>query len=259
MRVFVDSIGIVAPGLISWEMSRAVLKRDAAYDPAQLYPSKFDILPAVERRRSSATVRIALTAAQQALMDSDLSPDMMATVFSSSGGDGEVQDQIFRSLSSLPCDVSPTRFHNSVHNAAAGYWGIATKSQMPSTSLCAYDHSFAAGLLEAAIQLQEFPAVLLIAFDLPFPPPFFDLVQVKIPFAAAFILSAKVTSHTMASWDINIVDKVASTEIPSVLPIEFSSNPAARCLPMLENLACESNRAVYIEYFERSIEVRSEI
>ena len=54
-------------------------------------------------------------------------------------------------------EVSPTRFMNSVHNAAAGYWSIATRSREPSTSLCCYDASFAAGLLECVAQGRRGP------------------------------------------------------------------------------------------------------
>ena len=69
-------------------------------------------------------------------------------------------------------EVSPTRFHNSVHNAPSGYWAVATGSREPSTSLCAYDASFAAGLLEAAAQatVDDRP-VTLVAYDLPYPEP----------------------------------------------------------------------------------------
>ena len=49
--------------------------------------------------------------------------------------------------------ISPTRFHNSVHNAAAGYWGIATGATAAANALCAYDASFGAGLLEALTQV----------------------------------------------------------------------------------------------------------
>src|SRR3546814_20327507 len=62
--------------------------------------------------------------------------------------------------------VSPTDFHNSVHNAAAGYWGIGTGSRAPSTTLAGYDESFALGLLEAGLQVVgDRRAVLLVVFD----------------------------------------------------------------------------------------------
>ena len=43
--------------------------------------------------------------------------------------------------------ISPTQFHNSVHNAAAGYWHIAAGSAAPSLSVGGHDGAFAAGLL----------------------------------------------------------------------------------------------------------------
>ena len=68
--------------------------------------------------------------------------------------------------------VSPTRFTNSVHNAAAGCWHIAVASRASSTSLCAFDGSFGAGLIEAAtsVHLSGQP-VLLVASDSPYPEP----------------------------------------------------------------------------------------
>jgi hypothetical protein len=51
-----------------------------------------------------------------------------------------------------PLALSPTRFHHSVHNAASGYWAMASHSMAASTALSAFQNSFAAGLLEAATQ-----------------------------------------------------------------------------------------------------------
>ena len=52
-----------------------------------------------------------------------------------------------------PASISPTRFHNSVHNAAAGYWTIGAHCMQAATAISAYDASFAEGLLEALMQL----------------------------------------------------------------------------------------------------------
>ena len=46
-----------------------------------------------------------------------------------------------------------------MHNAAAGYWSIATGSMTESNVLCAFDASFGAGLLEALTQLAVRPAI----------------------------------------------------------------------------------------------------
>ena len=92
----------------------------------------------------------------------------MAMVFAASGGDGETVHEILSVLATAQREVSPTRFHNSVHNAPSGYWAVATGSRAPSTSLCAFDDSFAAGMLEAAVQatVQDCP-ITLIAYDVP--------------------------------------------------------------------------------------------
>ena len=54
-----------------------------------------------------------------------------------------------------PHTISPTRFHNSVHNAAAGYWTIGAGCMQATTALSAYDATFAEGLLEALAQLAD--------------------------------------------------------------------------------------------------------
>src|SRR3546814_3129393 len=67
-----------------------------------------------------------------------------------------------------PRSISPTKFHNSVHNAAAGYWTIGSGCMHASTAVSAFDASFAQGLVEALAQLAEgAEAVLLAAYDGP--------------------------------------------------------------------------------------------
>jgi hypothetical protein len=96
----------------------------------------------------------------------------LASVFASSGGDGQILHELLEALASAERQVSPTRFHNSVHNAPAGYWSIALRSHAPSTSLCCYDWSFAAGLLEAGAQcVTDGVSVLLVSYELPYPEP----------------------------------------------------------------------------------------
>ena len=53
-------------------------------------------------------------------------PATLPSVFTSAHGDLAVNDYMCATLATQPTAISPTRFHNSVHNAAAGYWTIAT-------------------------------------------------------------------------------------------------------------------------------------
>src|SRR5690606_42059827 len=60
-----------------------------------------------------------------------------------------ITDYMAATLASDPRSISRTRFHNSVHNAAAGYWTIGAGCTAAATAVSAGPASFAQGLLEA--------------------------------------------------------------------------------------------------------------
>lgn len=243
MQVFVQSVGICGPGLAGWDASSRILAGLAPYRFAPLPRALPAMLPAAERRRSSESVRLAMAAGLEAMHHAGLELDAVATVFASSDGDGQIAHLICEALASNAREVSPTQFHNSVHNAAAGYWSIAARSQQPSTSLCAFDTSFAAGLLEAASQaVVDRKPVLLIAFDLPFPPPLAAVRPVDNGFAAAILMTPGAGSNSLAQWRIELRSGNAAAPLPKLaLPPKLEralrSNPAARALPLLVALA----------------------
>ncbi len=136
-------MAVWAPGLPGWDAARPVLAGAAAYVPTDTPPPPPSILSATERRRTGLTVRLALTVAQQAMEMSGELPGSVRSVFGSANGDGAVVDSILVALTSDDPAVSPTQFHNSVHNAAAGYWAIATGSREPATTLGCHDATFA--------------------------------------------------------------------------------------------------------------------
>lgn len=127
-------------------------------------------LPATERRRATSVTRLALDLAIEAAGDHD--QQKLSAVFCSSGGEVTVVHQIFSMLAEGDTALSPTAFHNSVHNAAAGYWSIASGSSYPADSLCAFDDSFGAGLAECCLRHMEGQRnLLLVAYDIPPPHP----------------------------------------------------------------------------------------
>ncbi|MGZ5140112.1 MAG: beta-ketoacyl synthase chain length factor, partial [Burkholderiales bacterium] len=180
----------MGPGLRDWRESRSVLAGTEPYVSSPTALTASPLLPAAERRRIGIPVKLALAVAQEACAHAGRDPASVATVFTSSSGDGETVHHIFESLALPGREVSPTRFHNSVHNAAAGYWSIATQSRQPSTSLCCYDTSFGAGLLDAATQASvDNTPVALIAYDHPYPEPWHSTRPVCGAFAVAFVLA----------------------------------------------------------------------
>jgi hypothetical protein len=251
MRVFVDGVGVRGPGLNGWQASREVLAGKATYTPAPLVVPPSELLPPAERRRTVPTVKLALAVGSEAVTHAGCDAALLATVFSSSCGDGETVHQIFEVLASTEREVSPTRFHNSVHNASAGYWSIATQSREPSTSLCCYDASFSAGLIEAAVQATVGTrAVGLIVYDLPYPEPLHGVRPIGAGFGMALVLSPQIAAHSLAQLDIQLLrDGVPSTCMSGAALEDLrAGNPAARSLPLLAALAREVAEEVTLEY-----------
>src|SRR5215813_2445524 len=140
----IEGIGLLGPGLADWTAFLAVLEGRAPYirQPTALPAPQG--LPPAERRRTGRVVKLALAVGLEATSRAGLDPASLPAVFASSGGDGHNCHEICQALSLEERLISPTRFHNSVHNAAAGYWSIATGSQIASNAICAFDASFAA-------------------------------------------------------------------------------------------------------------------
>jgi hypothetical protein len=249
IKVFVQGVSVLAPGLPNWEQSKPVLRGDTPYHVGPLPSFNTELLPATERRRSSEVVRWAITAAQEALTMSGLSGEH-ATVFASSDGDGQVINQICETLASCEPIISPTRFQNSVHNVAAGYWSIINHSHQASNSLAAYGGSFAAGLLEAAAQaVVENQPVLLVAFDLPYPEPLSQLRQIGYGFAAALVLAPTAEKNSLLKLEIEFSAQPAPS-VKSSIPELLNDNPAAQSWPLLEALAQRNQSTIYLPYTE---------
>lgn len=184
------SAGVLAPGLsslsdwLAWCKTRQPVAADTTLLPLPL------ALPANERRRSSQVVRLALACAEQALARSPFAPDQLRSVFASDEGTGEVCQQMLEALATTG-QVSPSLFHNSVHNAPAGYFSIATQSRQPSVSVSLGGESFGAGLLCAVSETcSSGQPVLLLAYDAPLPQPMRSLLPIAKATASAWIIAS---------------------------------------------------------------------
>ena len=251
MKIFVEGVSVLAPGLPGWQASLPILAGSSAYlDTALLIPPN-DLLPPAERRRTGLPVKIALAVGCEAIAHAQRNAAELATVFASSAGDGDNMHTIFETLANAGREVSPTRFHNSVHNAPSGYWSIAVKSMAPSTSLACYDTSFAAGLIEAATQtLSSGKAVALIAYDAPYPKPLHTARPISTTFGVALVLTGNKTKCSLAELEISI-RRSSSTSTPAAdtqLEAMRVGKPAARSLPLLSALAKSSAGEILLDY-----------
>ena len=238
LTVYVEGVGVWSPQLADFAALRAVLRGQAAAPPPARPPAT--MLPANERRRAPESVLLATEVAGQAVAMSGRDAATLACVFASSHGDQPIMDYMCAILATAPAELSPTRFHNSVHNAPAGYWTIATGCHAPSNAVCAQRASFGAGLLEAAsLVLADARAVLLVCSDTAGSGPLTEVTGCAAPFASALVLAPQPGPSTLGRLDLHLCPgSIADAAVASTLPAGWlASSPSASALPLLALLA----------------------
>jgi hypothetical protein len=256
LRVFVEAIAFWSPSLPGWPIARAAIRGEGGFvEPAAKRPAP-DILAAAERRRAPDSVALALEVAAAAQRESGRDPSL-ASVFTSAHGDLAVSDYMCATLASQPALLSPTRFHNSVHNAAAGYWTIGTNCMAASSALTAFQQSFAAGLLEAATQcVADDRAILLVAFDVQSVGPLATVTHSAGLLAAAFVLAPESGPQTQAAFDLALVaGPTTPVLLRSAAARSLQRNAMADALPFLEMLALASAESLELP-LSRSLALR---
>ncbi len=251
LRAFVDGIAFWAPGLPDWAAAAQAFSPsspnppirdpDSTPDAAAQRPAP-SLLAPNERRRAPDSVLVALQVAQAAVAQSGHDARTLASVFTSAHGDLPIIDALCSTLASNPLLLSPTRFHHSVHNAASGYWAIAAQSQASSTALSAFEHSFAAGLLEALVQVAtEGQPVLLVGCDTAACGPLRSVNRSRGLLGVALVLAPERTprsqwrlSATPAQGRVSELAWAAPTALHAV-----AHNALADALPLAQALASE--------------------
>jgi hypothetical protein len=205
-------------------------------------------LPPTERRRAPEPVLLASEAAGQACAMAARDASTLASVFTSTHGDLAITDAMCATLAVDPRELSPTRFHNSVHNAPAGYWTVAAHCHAPATAISAERGSFAAGLFEAALEVAaEGEPVLLGAYDITAHGPLAEVAPSALPFATAIVLSATRSEHSIAQLSLRTTPQLPASDTtpPSLAPL--LGNPmGAQALPLLVALARREPATVVI-------------
>jgi hypothetical protein len=201
------------------------------------------ILPPNERRRAPDTVAIALEVAQAACVNAGRDAAQLPTVFASTYGDLATTDYMCSTLAKAPRTLSPTRFHNAVHNAAAGYWSIAAGCRQPYCALSAGQYTFAAGLFAAALQVSaDQTDVLFVAYDSETRGPLVDVTPSLGMLGVALVLSAPpdVRDGDTAAASLQLVvhaqAPAAAVDAAGQSGIPGSANAMAACLPLIAAL-----------------------
>jgi len=168
-------------------------------------------------------------------------------VFTSTHGDLAITDYLCATLADDPALLSPTRFHNSVHNAAAGYWSIATGSTRAYTAISAGAHSFGAGLLETCVQvITGKEAVMLVAYDIDSRGPLSSMAPSRHLLSAGLVVTPERGPRTVAELELRLGNDGTPHESRArpENAARVAGNAMESCLPFFEALAVAGTREV---------------
>ena len=238
----IEGIGFWSRGLPTWPAARAFANGGSLDEAAPKRPSP-QLLAPNERRRAPDSVAVALEVALAACTDAGRDPANLPSVFASMHGDLGITDYMCSTLVDTPASISPTRFHNSVHNAAAGYWTIGAGAMLPATAISAFDATFAQGLEEALVQLATgIEAVLLVAYDAPSAGPLAEVSRSEGLLGAALVLSRASRPGTPRLRAGFVDGDIASGD--GALSRHGAGNAMAPMLPLFDALAAGHSHAL---------------
>jgi len=242
MQFSLLGIGCWGPGFNNWLELSNILKGVPFEHEATKSP-KPDVIPATERRRAPLPVKLAIESSWQACQTANLEPSVLPCIFTSTYGDTDINDYMCRTLNTETKPVSPTKFHNSVHNAAAGYWTISTKCMQAANSTAADEYSFPLALLEGAIQAQTHQqSTLLTSYDAPVCDVLKPLFLNDKAFSASIIIAPKTSLADnltpIAEMELSFVDQ--ASDWPNLnnnaLDTLYSECPTAKILALLQSV-----------------------
>lgn len=198
MNVAVTGIGLWARGITSLA-DFAAARRDefAGLDEAGFDGPRAAAIPARERRRAGLAINLCVEVAHQACEVAGIDKSSVPSVFASAMGDTAITDYMCRKLAGADKLLSPTQFHNSVHNAPACYWAISAANRAPNTFIGGFLESFGAAFFEASSQaIGHGGPVLLVGYDVATAPPLDDVAAIAETLAVALV----VTPARRARW-----------------------------------------------------------
>lgn len=248
LSVWLEGVGAWAPEWPNWPALRDWLRDEqapAGEDGGKPRPA---VLSAGDRRRAPLGVLAAVEVASQATAMAQRDASRVPSLFASAHGDAEICDATCTTLAANPGELSPTRFHNSVHNAAGGYWTMATGCHAASNALTALSYTFAAALLEAVTlaHAQSTP-VLMVAQDGPGHGPLAEVLASKRHFACALLWAAEPSARAVARVDLRLVPHAERDAVTGRAGQLAATNVSARGIVLLQALARRRSGVLHLQ------------
>ena len=241
LKCKVVSVGAWGGFFENWNALQALLNNGELPEKKAKGP-KPAVIPANERRRAPLPVRLAVESSLQATDNAGVAPDQLTCVFDSSLGDTELTDYMCKVLASDNKELSPTKFHSSVHNAAAGYWTISTKTMSAANSVAGFENSVSLTLLEAMVQCESEGVPMLVTFyDAPVSKVLEPLLHNQEAFAFSLVLypsHSDVDGRPLSATIENTQPGASPTLVSQSDYIQslYEQNPCARILCLAELL-----------------------
>lgn len=253
LRCSIKAVGGWGQNYTNWEELIELLTTGSTLENTATSP-KPEIIPANERRRAPLPVKLAVESSWQATQSAGLDPKDLNCVFVSGLGDTQLTDYMCKVLATENMQLSPTKFHNSVHNAAAGYWTISTGCMKAANSVAGFNDSVSLALLEAITQCtQENIPVLITFYDAPSSEILKPLLKNEQSFSASLIIEPVLAPNPSNSNNTVLELEVLSQ--PTTWPIlnleaslekNYQQNPVARILAVLKVLAANTSESVLL-------------
>jgi hypothetical protein len=255
MRARVLGVGLWMPGfpdVAAWASGR---RTDGADEPNAAAQARM-------RRRASLLVNMVADVAAQASVQSGVPLSRARVVVGSAFGELATMIEM---LDEREGDgvLSPLRFQNSVHNAAAGQLSIAHKNRAPATSLAAGNDTAATVLLEAMTLLAlGGDEVLAVVADEPLPQSIRSGAGAPA-LAVALVLGPDAGAAPGAPPALAVLEDLrqaaAQPDVATAEPPLEIDGPASAILPLVAALARGQSGRVTLSPAEAprwSIEVR---
>ena len=237
--VFVRGVGLWTPGFGD---AHAWCAQE--HDAEVTRPSA-SILEGALRRRATALTRMGVEALQQAAAMSGANLGEIGSIWATAHGEHATAIALLRMMHRGQGKLSPTHFHNSVHNTASGYASIAAENKLPSTTLTGGAELVASTLLEAATWLNAFDRdVAVVLADEPLMAPF-EHADTEVPLALSLLLSPREEGAIARLGDVRR-DRVA----PVKLHDRFGRLHVAAALPLVERIVTGEPGTVGLELEE---------
>ena len=251
LRCSIKTVGGWGQNYTNWQELSELLTTGATAENTASSP-KPEIIPANERRRAPLPVKLAVESSWQATQSAGLDPKDLACVFVSGLGDTQLTDYMCKVLATENMQLSPTKFHNSVHNAAAGYWTISTGCMKAANSVAGFNESVSLAILEAVTQcVQEQAPVQITFYDAPSSEILKPLLKNDQSFSASLIIEPVVESNQNDSnlLEMQVVSQVTDwpeLDLETHLDTSYKQNPSARILAVLNMLTKDSADTVLL-------------